>query len=90
MIVGLFPTTMVTAMVSPSARAMARKTDPMMPRRAYGTTTCQVVSHRVAPNASAASRRSRGTASNTSRETEMMNGAIITASTTPAARMLGP
>ena len=37
-----------------------------------GTTTCQVVSHRVAPNASAASRCSRGTASSASRDTEMM------------------
>ena len=53
---GLLPTTMVTAMVSPSARARARNTEPIMPVRAAGTTTFQVDSHRVAPSARAASR----------------------------------
>ena len=55
--------TMVTAMVSPSARARARNTEPRMPVRAQGTTTFQVASQRVAPSASAASRCSRGTVS---------------------------
>ena len=90
LICGLFPMTMVTAMVSPSARAKARNTEPMMPVRAHGTTTCQVASQRVAPIASAASRCSRGTLSNTSRDTEMMNGTTMIASTMPAVRKPTP
>ena len=71
--------TMVTAMVSPKARANARKMDPMIPSRAWGTTTCQVDSHLVAPSARAASRCSRGTASSDSREMEMINGKVMIA-----------
>ena len=41
--------TMVTAMVSPRARAKARNMEPMIPVRAQGTTTCHVASQRVAP-----------------------------------------
>ena len=62
----------------------------MMPVRAKGSTTCQVDSHLVAPSASAASRKSRGTASRISREIEMMKGTIITERTTPAEKMLTP
>src|ERR1700722_2702692 len=83
---GLLPMTIVTAMVSPSARARARKTEPMMPVRAQGTTTCQVDSQRVAPMASAASRCSRGTLSKTSRDTEIMKGTTMMARTMPAVR----
>src|ERR1700722_19296288 len=90
LICGLFPMTMVTAIVSPSARAKARNTEPMMPVRAHGTTTCQVDSQRVAPIASAASRCSRGTLSKTSRDTEIMNGTTMMASTIPAARKPTP
>ena len=77
---------MVTAMVSPRARAIERNTEPMIPVRANGTTTFQVVSQRVAPRPSAASRWSLGTDINTSRDTEMMYGTIMIASTKPAAR----
>ena len=45
---------------------------------------------RVAPSASAPSRCSVGTARITSRDIEMMNGTIMTASTTPADNMLTP
>ena len=90
MICGVLPITIVTAMVSPSARAKARKMEPMMPVLAKGTTTFQVVSQRVDPSANAASRWSRGTASNTSRETEMMYGITIIASTIPAVRKPTP
>ena len=62
----------------------------MMPFLAKGTTTSQVVSQRVAPSASAASRCSAGTARITSREIEMMNGTIMTDSTTPAENRLTP
>src|SRR6202043_3127886 len=86
LIVGVLPMTMVTAMVSPRARASAKKIEPMMPVRANGTTTFQVDSQRVEPRARAASRWSRGTESRTSRETEMMYGMIMMARTTPAVR----
>src|SRR5579863_4846331 len=85
-ILGLLPMTMVTAMVSPSARASARNTEPKMPILAAGTTTFQVDSHLVAPRASAASRWSRGIASRTSRDTESTNGTIMMARTIPAVR----
>ena len=58
----------VTAIVSPSARPSPRMTPPMMPERAYGSTASRIISHRVAPSASAASRCERGTASSTSRD----------------------
>ncbi len=45
---------------------------PMMPDFAYGTTAPEIVSHFVAPSAEAASRCERGTASNTSRDTDEM------------------
>ena len=83
---GSLPITIVTAIVSPSARARARKTDPMMPSRANGRTALKVDSHFVAPKASAASRCSRGTARSASRETEMMNGKVMIARITPAVR----
>ena len=53
-----YPSTRVVilTMVSPRARAKARKIEPMMPVRAKGTTTFQVDSQRVAPRARAASR----------------------------------
>jgi hypothetical protein len=63
---------------------------PMMPERAYGSTASQIISHRVAPSANAASRCDRGTASNTSRVTAEMYGRIITARMHPDANMLGP
>ena len=85
-ILGSLPITIVTAMVSPKARARPRKIDPKMPSLAYGTTTCHVDSHWVAPSASAASRCSRGTASSDSRETEMMNGNRHDGRTMPAVR----
>jgi hypothetical protein len=45
---------------------------PMMPDRAKGTTASRIISHRVAPSASAASRCDRGTAISTSRVTAEM------------------
>src|SRR5258707_883685 len=56
LMVGVLPMTMVTAMVSPSARASARKIEPIMPVFANGTTTFHVDSQRVEPSANAASR----------------------------------
>src|SRR5713226_2352305 len=86
LIVGVFPMTIVTAIVSPRARARARNIDPIMPVRANGTTTFHVDSQRVAPKLSAASRWSRGTDINISRDTEIMYGITMMASTMPAVR----
>src|SRR2546427_3061286 len=72
LMMGVLPMTMVTAIVSPRARARARKTEPKMPAQAKGTTTFHVDSQRVAPRERAASRWSRGTERSTSRETEMI------------------
>ena len=44
---------------------------PMIPDRAYGTTVVMTASQRVAPRASEASRWVLGTASSTSRETDI-------------------
>src|SRR5216684_2244182 len=85
-ILGLLPTTMVTAIVSPSARASARNTDPKMPIRAAGTTTFQVDSHFVAPRARAASLRSRATGSRSSQDTDKTSGTIMIARTIPVVR----
>ena len=53
---GLLPMTIVTAIVSPSARPRPRMTAPTIPERAYGRTAFVTVSQRVAPRASIASR----------------------------------
>src|SRR5205809_49785 len=52
----LLPIVMVTAIVSPTARPRPRMTAPKMPARAYRRTANRVVSQRVAPRLSAASR----------------------------------
>jgi hypothetical protein len=63
---------------------------PTIPDRAYGSTAVVTASHRVAPSASAASRCVFGTASNTSRPTDMMYGITMMARITPAASIDGP
>ena len=65
-------------------------TPPMIPERAYGSTASQIISQRVAPSASAASRCERGTAMSTSRVTAEMYGSTMIARMQPAASMLGP
>ena len=79
-----FPMTIVTAIVSPSARPNASMTPPRMPIRAVGRMTCRIVSHRVAPIPVYPSRRESGTDRMTSRETATTIGTIMTASTMPA------
>src|SRR5258708_3323097 len=80
--------TIVTAMVSPRARPSARIVAPKMPARAEGRITRQVVSHHVAPSATALSFNPRGTALITSREIADSVGRIITASTSDALNKL--
>ena len=62
----------------------------MMPERAYGSTAVMTASQRVAPRASAASRWVFGTASSTSRDTDMMYGRTMIARMIPAASIDGP
>ena len=62
----------------------------MMPLRPNGSTVIRMTSHLVAPSACAASIWGRGVCLNTSRDTEVMIGRIITASTTPAVKIVPP
>ena len=62
----------------------------MMPDRPNGSTAILIISHLVAPSASAASSCSRGVCRNTSRLTALMIGRIITASTRPATSIVRP
>src|SRR5580698_937531 len=77
--------TMVTAMVSPRARPRPRMTAPTMPMRALRRTPMRIISQRVAPSASTASRCEPGTAFITSRVSDEMMGRIMIARMTPAA-----
>src|SRR6185295_10195143 len=70
------PITIVTAIVSPSARPSPRTIAPTIPERAIGNTPVRMASQRVAPRASAPSRNTVGTARITSRETEAIVGRI--------------
>src|SRR3977135_1797679 len=79
---------MVTAIVSPKARPRARMVAPKIPGRAAGRITRQVVSHHVAPSATAFSFKPRGTARITSLEIAARVGRIITASTSDALKRL--
>src|SRR6266516_304477 len=79
------PITIVTAIVSPSARPRPRMIAPMRPARPYGSTAERTVSQRVAPIASAASRCAVGTARSTSRDTAAMSGTIMIARMMPPA-----
>ena len=87
---GRFPITIVTAIVSPSARPSPRITAPKMPDRAYGSTALVIISQRVAPSASIASRCESGTAVMTSREMATTVGRIMSVRITPAANSPTP
>jgi hypothetical protein len=86
---GLLPMTMVTAIVSPSARPRPSMTAPMMPARPYVSAT-RIDSQRVAPSASAASRCAIGTLFRISRATDDENGITITARINAAEPMPTP
>ena len=68
------PMTIVTAIVSPSARPRPRMIAPKMPARGGLEHRERIISQRVAPSASAASRWARGTALKTSREIDEIVG----------------
>src|SRR5690606_17199020 len=73
--------TMATAMVSPSARPRPSMEAETTPGRPKGSTAVRIISHRVAPSASAASSCSTGVCRNTSRLSAVMIGSTMTAST---------
>src|SRR5688500_7820186 len=79
---------MVTIMVSPIAREMARMNDAITPDSAAGTTVRVATSNLVAPSAYAPSRNERGTALKASSESEDTIGMIITPITMLADRAL--
>src|SRR3984957_10289615 len=79
-----------TATVSPSARPNPSIDAATAPLRPYGSTVNLTTSHFVAPRACAASVWLVGVCRNAPRDTEVMIGRTITASTTPAVKMLPP
>jgi len=81
---------MATAMVSPSARPNPSMDAETMPERPKGRTTCLTISQRVAPSASEASSCSPGVRRKTSRDSEVMIGKIMMASTRAAVSMVRP
>ena len=78
------PAARTTAIVSPTARDIARMIEAMIPEIAAGKTTCRTTSNRVAPIAKAPSRRPRGTARIASSEIEAMSGVMRRPTTIPA------
>jgi len=90
LICGVFPITIVTAIVSPSALASARTIDPNIPLLAYGKEIFLSVSHRVAPSAYIPSFNGTGTVLSTSVDTDMMNGTIMIARIREAVRRPTP
>src|ERR1700677_3915566 len=88
--VALLPTTIVTAIVSPSARPSPSIEAPKIPRVDPFNTARRVTYHRVAPSAKAASRCETGTERNTTREIDVMIGTIMIATIMAADKMHGP
>ena len=84
------PATIITAMASPTARPMPSTTPAAMPLLAAGMLTLKMVSVGVAPRARLASSYSGGTARSAVSDTLMMEGRIMTESTSMAASRLVP
>ncbi|KFC50413.1 hypothetical protein GY12_19885 [Micrococcus luteus] len=80
----------MTAMVSPSARPRPSMIEETMPARANGNTVILIISQRVAPRPSAASSWSFGVWVKISRQSAVMIGRTITASTTPEVSRVRP
>src|SRR5919202_1912651 len=78
------PTVSATAIVSPIARPRPSMTAPTMPPKLCGNTAPRIISHRVAPSATAACFSDSGTVANTSRMIDVMIGTIMMATMMPA------
>ena len=76
---GWLPMTIVTAIVSPSARPRPSMMAPTMPMRELRRTPMRIISQRVAPSARTASRWLFGTAVMMSRVSDEMIGRIMIA-----------
>lgn len=85
---GVAPAAMVTAMVSPTAREMARINAAMIPLNAAGVTTLVITSNFVAPKEYAASRNDLGTARMASSLMDATVGMIIIPKTIEALNAL--
>ena len=83
------PVNMIGA-VSPAVRDTSRITPVRMPLIEFGSTTRQMVCHRVAPMFQHASRKACGTAWSDSRVATMTTGRVMMARVRLAARMLVP
>ena len=82
--------TMATAIVSPSARPRPSIDADTMPLRPKGKTAMRIISHRVAPSASAASSWRTGVCRKISRQIAVMIGTTITARTIAAVKIVRP
>ena len=85
-----FPATIMTAMVSPTARPMPRMIAAAIPERAAGTRTRLMVCQRVAPMASDPSLYSWGTEEMASSDTLTIVGSAMMPSRTEAASQVSP
>jgi hypothetical protein len=85
----LLPITIVTAIVSPAARARPSMTAPNRPLRLYLSISLQLC-HQVAPSATVPSTCARGTPASTSRLMAVMMGTIMTARISPPLNMSRP
>ena len=85
---GLNAIASTTAIVSPTARDMARMIEAMIPDSAAGKTTRRTTSNLVAPIANAPSRSPRGTARSASSDSDAISGVISSPTTSPADSML--
>ncbi|BCJ38324.1 hypothetical protein Athai_58270 [Actinocatenispora thailandica] len=81
------PSVIASAIVSPSARPRPSITAATMPGRPYGRTAVRIISHRVAPSASAASSFAFGVCTNTSRHSAVVIGSTMIASTIEPSRI---
>ena len=82
--------TSAMAIVSPIARPRPIMVPATIPLRLCGNTAPRIISHRVAPSASAASFCEAGTVANTSRVIDVMIGVIMMATMIPAVIKLLP
>ena len=88
--IAAFPATIMTAMVSPTARPMPRMMAAAMPESAAGTRTRLMVCQRVAPMASDPSLYSWGTELMASSETLTIVGSAMMPRRTEAASQVSP
>ena len=85
--VNVVPSVRASAIVSPSARPRPSMVAAIRPGRPYGRTAVRIISHFVAPRASAASSFIWGVCANTSRDSAVMIGRTMIARTIEPSRI---